>query len=160
MRCLHKGSRKRGAGGGQAGEKGRAGGSGDPLLTALRTGSILDYGSGMDGPVTLPPQPMVEWQLLRLLHQSRSMPIQRAYQELAALLELTTQQKNLVRPGVDRENAFENLCRFARRRLVDQGWMNRGPRGVWGISEKGDEFARVRGATYQSYTISLEELGL
>ena len=114
----------------------------------------------MDAPVTLPPQPRIEWQLLRLLHQSRSLSIQRAYRELTSLLKLNTHQKNLVLPGVNRENAFENRCRFARRRLVDRKWMNRGPLGVWSITEEGDRIASVRGATYESYTITLEQLGL
>jgi len=110
--------------------------------------------------ISLPSQPMVEWQLLRLLHLSRSLPVQRIYRELTQQMELTTEQRNLVLRGDIRENAFENLCRFARRRLVDRGWMNRKPRGVWSITDEGDRIAQYRGADFHSYILTLEELGL
>jgi len=146
---------------------GRPGQTAGTVLTPLPPGNLYCYARPlprasmhMDEPISLPQQPTVEWQLLRLLHQSRSLPIQQAYRELAVLLKLTTQQRNLVMSGVGRENAFENRCRFSRRRLVDRGWMSRSPKGIRSITEEGDQIASVRGSTYQSYTLTLEQLGL
>lgn len=106
------------------------------------------------------PQAEVEWALLNLLHHVRSLPTQRAYVILAQHFSLTAEERHAKIDGQKQELAWENLCRFARRRLVDQGLMNPGPRGMWSISAKGDETAKHRSTAYRSTIHTLEELGL
>ena len=94
------------------------------------------------------------------MYLSRKVWIQRAYSILADRMSMTAEQRRLLIPGDRQENAWQNLVRFASRRLVDQGLMQRGPRGYWSITQRGDEVARVREGAYQSYNINLENVGL
>lgn len=113
----------------------------------------------MTSNVSLPPQPEVEWALLRLLFLSRSLPTQEAYAALADMFKLTSKQRSHRIDGIVRENAWENLCRYARRRLVDDGLLeplDDRSRGNWSISEEGDRVSRLRGPVYNSLSADLD----
>lgn len=112
-------------------------------------------------PRELPPQNEVEWSLLKLLENRPPIRVQQVYRELASAMKLSQHQLALViESGDHREKAWPNLCRFARRRLVDRGWINGRQRGYWSLTSKGQEVAQVRALDYKSYLITLEELGL
>ena len=104
----------------------------------------------MEQRVPLPSQPRVEWELLKLLHLARSMPTAEVYRVLADHFVLDSEQRSRMIGEVVHENAWHNLCRQARRRLVDQGWVKRYPHAQWSITASGD----------RRMTITAEELGL
>lgn len=106
------------------------------------------------------PQAEIEWQLLNLLYLRGAVPIQEAYRTLADRFELSTEERNAVIGQDKRESAWKNECRFAKRRLDDQGYVISQSRGMWAITPKGAEVARDRGPTYQSSICTAEELGL
>lgn len=93
----------------------------------------------------LPPQADVEWALLRLLG-ARGKPItaQEAYDALAEHFELGWVATHLRRPNASRDVVWPNVVRFARRRLVDEGWMLRNPRNQWQLSVRGKARAAIK----------------
>ena len=114
----------------------------------------------MTGLRPYPSQPEVEWAMLNLLSPSTPLTPQKVYLALADQFQLTTEQKSRILEGEKRENAWHNLCRFARRRLVDQKYLYDAPRGLWSITSLGKDATRSRGGAYQSTTLTPEQLGL
>jgi restriction endonuclease Mrr len=106
------------------------------------------------------PQPEIEWHLLRLLQLHRSLTARRAYDELADLFRLSDAERRALIYPEKPELAWENECRFAKRRLLDEGLVVSIERGVWAITDEGDRVAATRGAEYRSTTLTAEQLGL
>ena|ERR1700761_3705816 len=96
---------------------------------------------------SLPKQNRVAWELLKLLELSGTLEPQRVYATLANRFGLTPKQKDLSVGTVRKENAWENRCRFARRRLVSLGFMSKGPKGRWSLTPKGVEIAKSGDST-------------
>ena len=83
----------------------------------------------------LPPQREVEKQLyLYLLNRPLGVKTQIAYKELAEIMGVGPKQLRATRDS-DHRNLWENLVRYAHRRLVDHGKVNSGPRGLWNVKE-------------------------
>ena len=115
----------------------------------------------MSVPDPLPSQARVEWELLKLLHLSGSLTTQVAYSALADRFALTAEQRARRIAGDRTENAWQNRCRWARDRLVQQGLLDPRRRGRWLLTEAGKQEAGPRG-DFQTWVsaYSLEELGL
>lgn len=85
----------------------------------------------------LPHQAEVENALLDLLgHSTRPVTPTEAYRALALKFGLTVEQQNRLLDSEPRPE-WENLVRFARRRLVDQGFLDKSLRGRWQLTELG-----------------------
>jgi len=106
------------------------------------------------------PQAEIEWQLLRLLQSGRPIPTQDAYNALADIFKLSLEERRALIGVETYENAWENECRFAKRHLVDQGYVISQSRGVWAITPKGLDAVKNRGAKYSSLSRTAEDLGL
>jgi restriction endonuclease Mrr len=111
-------------------------------------------------PLPLRPQPEIEWHLLNLLHLRGRVATQMAYRALAERLRLTAEELAVTIYPERPESAWANECRFAMRRLKDEGYALTLSRGVWAITRKGREIAERRGLEYRSMTLTAEELGL
>jgi hypothetical protein len=93
--------------------------------------------------VSLPTESEVESGLLLLLraHHPRPMKTIEAYSGLAETMGVTNLQRWSTRTTAsDRENAWENRVRWARFRLVHQGYLVHGAgskRGCWQLTDAG-----------------------
>ena len=90
--------------------------------------------------VPLPTESAVQKGLLLLLGNGR-LQTQAAYHCLADQMKITAVQRGATLTSASgRENAWENLVRFARRHLVDRGWLsppNHSGRGCWELTAEG-----------------------
>jgi restriction endonuclease Mrr len=113
-------------------------------------------------PVRLPirPQPEIEWQLLSLLHLRGPLATQAVYRALADRFQLSAEERKATIGEERPEPAWANECRFAKRRLVDEGCVVSRSRGIWAITSKGSVIAEQRGLEYRSTTRTAAELGL
>lgn len=84
----------------------------------------------------LPPQAEVERQLLIFLGQ-RPAGVKTAvvYKELAVIMQIDRIALAAKRDS-DGRNLWQNLVRFAYRRLKDNGQVNDGPRGLWSVGKR------------------------
>lgn len=82
----------------------------------------------------LPAQLNVEKALYGLLVRRGTVTPSQAYKELANEFELTKEQRTRTLKTEDRSE-WENLVRFARRRLVDQLILDKSVRGKWSLSK-------------------------
>src|SRR5690349_19255049 len=95
------------------------------------------------GAIKLPPQSEVENRLLHFLYRfGRPVEPKELYGPLADDFGLTQEQRRARRPSTG-ELAWNNLVRYARRRLVDIDYVHEAPRGAWRLTQAGrDEAAR------------------
>ncbi len=113
--------------------------------------------------VALPSQSEVEHALpLFLGLQGRPIETNRVYAPLAETLRLTREQLTVsITTPNGRENRWENLVRFARRRLVDDRLMadlDNSERGYWVLTDAGRERGRLR-EKFRAGTLTSEDLG-
>jgi restriction endonuclease Mrr len=94
--------------------------------------------------IPIRPQPEVEMLLIELLYERGQLRPEEAYDALASRFGLTNEERSLVTRGAKPENAWNNLVRFARRRLVDHGLVNQGPRGLWSLTAEGATSKRAK----------------
>jgi hypothetical protein len=118
-------------------------------------------GYGMNVP--LPSQSKVEDELLLLLgRQSRPIETKTVYAPVAESMELTIEQRRVsITTAAGRENAWENLVRQARRRLVDDGIIEdsrHSQHGYWALTAAGRNRARIR-SRIKAGIATAEELG-
>jgi hypothetical protein len=92
----------------------------------------------LSGSVRLPPQPDVEDRLLHFLSMyNRFVEPKELYNDLANDLKLGQEQR-LARRSSSGELAWNNLVRYAKRRLVDAGFIDHNsPRGLWRLTLAG-----------------------
>jgi Mrr N-terminal domain len=93
----------------------------------------------------LPPYADVERELLLFLFESgggtHSRKAEDVYSPLADVFGLSREQRTRLRS--DREEAlWNNRVQWARRKLVEAGFMHREPRGVWRLTESGCQRAK------------------
>jgi hypothetical protein len=94
----------------------------------------------------LPAYADVERELLLLLfrsggNQCRRRP-QEVYSPLADVFQLSREQRTRLRPDRD-ETLWNNRVQWARRKLVDAGFMFREPRGLWQLTDSGRQKAEA-----------------
>jgi hypothetical protein len=110
----------------------------------------------------LPLQAIVEDELLRLLALG-PLSTQDAYRLLAEQMSITAAQRAaVIETANGQENGWANLVRFARRRLVDDGYLfepSRAGHGLWRLTDAGLARAELR-RKVRDGTITLDELGL
>lgn len=71
-----------------------------------------------------------------------------AYEALADHFGLTDAERGVPRPGEPGEPQWNNMVRWARRKLKDAGYLDPGsPRGVWRLSSSGIARAKRRCST-------------
>jgi hypothetical protein len=94
------------------------------------------------GSVRLPSQPDVEVRLLHFLYRyGHAVEPKVLYAQLADDFALSQEQRSSRRASSG-ELAWNNLVRYARRRLVDAGLIDRNaPRGLWNLTARGREKA-------------------
>ncbi len=115
--------------------------------------------------VSLPTESEVESGLLLLLcvHHPRPVKTIAAYSELAEAMGITNEQRLATRTTPNgRENAWENRVRWARFRLVHQGYVvdvARSKRGYWELTDAGLDRA-MRLGEFKVGEIVFEEEGL
>ena len=115
--------------------------------------------------VSLPTESEVESGLLLLLRARHPRPVKTvaAYSELAESMGITNEQRWATRTTPSgRENAWENRVRWARFRLVDQGYVvgtAHSKRGFWQLTGAGLNRA-MRLSEFEVGEIVFEEEGL
>lgn len=113
---------------------------------------------------SFPPQVEVEKRVLvELRLRGRPVAPSELYGPLADQFGLSVSQRHAPRPTQpdSSDPAWHNHVRYARRRLVDIGLMNRMPRNMWSLTARGLEAAaRLEGGGPMIETLTLADLGL
>jgi restriction endonuclease Mrr len=92
--------------------------------------------------VEMPSQGLIEKELLHQLGlYPRPVEIKIFYDSLAEALKISSAQRQAKMQNSS-ELAWNNRVRFARRRLANQGFIDKSRRGYWGLTEMGRAAAR------------------
>jgi restriction endonuclease Mrr len=106
--------------------------------------------------ISLPTQTVVERELLFFLNGIRPIEPVKVYGPLADKFNLNSLQRHAQMQ--DGRCAWENRVQFARRRLVDLGFLDNSRRGLWFLTSTGKEEAERR--QNEPRPMTLEELDL
>ncbi|WP_454175056.1 winged helix-turn-helix domain-containing protein [Gordonia sputi] len=112
--------------------------------TSSKTYAHLRPGSALEAALAFPEYAEVETPLLCLIYGSGGqIEAREAYEPLADYFGLSVAERSEMRTDGRREPRWNNMVQWARRKLNDQGYLERAGHGVWKLSSAGMDAANT-----------------